>query len=97
MVKRVVSLLIAASLIAGTAGLTAAAEDEFTTRGFRDNPGRWVGYLLYPVGWFLDTVIAKPAGFVACAVPDLSGCTPHDRHSLGLDSVDIEVADESGD
>lgn len=97
MVKRLVTLLIAASLIAGTAGLVTAAEDDFARKGFHDNPGRWVGYLLFPVGWFLDTVIAKPAGYVACAVPNLSGCTPHDRHSLGLDSVDIEVATESGD
>ena len=93
MVKRLVTLLIAASLIAGTAGLAAAAEHDFATRGFRDYPGRWVGYLLFPVGWLLDTVIAKPAGFVACTAPNLTGCTSHDRRSLGLDSVDIEVAE----
>ncbi len=96
MAKRVVTLLIAASLIVGTAGLATAAEDDFARKGFHDYPGRWVGYLLFPVGWFLDTVIAKPVGFVACAAPNLTGCTAHDRHSLGLDSVDIEVT-ESGD
>jgi ABC-type enterobactin transport system permease subunit len=90
--KRLVTLLIAASLVAGTAGITAAADDEFTTRGTRDNPGRWVAYFVAPVGWILDTFIAKPIGFVACAAPDLTGCTDHDRRSLGMDSVDVDVA-----
>jgi ABC-type enterobactin transport system permease subunit len=91
MAKRFVTLLIAVSLLAGTAGITAAAEDEFTTRGTRDNPGRWVAYFIAPVGWILDTFIAKPIGFVACVAPDLTGCTAHDRHSLGMDSVGVDV------
>ncbi|MFQ5962479.1 MAG: hypothetical protein ACE5MG_13900 [Candidatus Methylomirabilales bacterium] len=93
MAKRVVTLLIVASLIAGTAGLATASEHDFATRGFRDNPGRWVGYIIFPVGWLLDTVVARPIGLVACLAPNLTGCTSHDRRSLGLDSVDIEVAE----
>lgn len=91
MAKRFVILLIAASLLAGTVGITAA-EDEFATRGFRDYPGRWPVYFIYPVGWILDTFIAKPIGFIACTAPDVTGCTDNDRQSLGMDSVDVDVA-----
>jgi hypothetical protein len=93
MAKRLVTLIITVILLVGTAGFTAAQDDEFAKRGFRDNPARWGGYFLYPVGWLLDTIIAKPIGYVFCTAPSLTGCTSHDRRSLGLDSVDIEVAE----
>jgi len=91
MAKRFVTLVITVSLLAGTVGIAAAAEDEFTTRGTRDNPGRWVAYFVAPVGWILDTFIAKPIGFVACVAPDLTGCTANDRRSLGMGSVGVEA------
>jgi hypothetical protein len=90
--KRFVTLLIAASLLAGTAGITAASEHDFATKGFRDNPGRWVVYFVAPVGWVLDIFVARPIGLVACVAPNLTGCTAHDRQSLGMDSVGVEVA-----
>lgn len=91
MAKRFVIVLITVGLLAGTVGITAA-EDEFATRGFRDYPGRWPAYFIAPVGWILDTFIAKPIGLIACTAPDLTGCTAHDRQSLGMDSVDVEVS-----
>lgn len=96
MAKRLVILLVAVSLVVGTVGITAASEHDFETRGNHDYPGRGIGYLLYPVGWVLDTFIAKPVGFIACVAPNLTGCTSHDRRSLGMDKVDIDVpeADE---
>ncbi len=91
MAKRLVTLLVAISLVVGTVGVTAASEHDFATKGYHDYPGRWIGYLIFPVGWFLDTIIAKPAGYVACVAPNMTGCTSHDRRSLGMDKVHIEV------
>lgn len=94
MAKRFVMLLIAVSLVVGTAGITAASEHDFETRGVHDYAGRGLGYLFYPVGWVLDTFIAKPVGFIACVAPNVTGCTSHDRRSLGMDRVDIDVPEE---
>lgn len=94
MVKRLLTLIITISLLVGTLGIAAAAEHDFEKRGFYDYPPRWVAYAVFPVGWVLDNFVAKPLTFFACIAPNVTGCTSHERQSLGLDDVDLELPSE---
>lgn len=96
MVKRLVTLIIMGSLVVGPVGIAVASEHDFETKGFHDVPTRALGYIFYPFGWALDTFIAKPLTYLVCLSPDITGCTSHDRSSIGLDDVDVipEVPDE---
>ncbi|MEE9181870.1 MAG: hypothetical protein V3U33_04815 [candidate division NC10 bacterium] len=94
MVKRLLTLIITISLLVGTSAMAAAAEHDFETKGFYDYPLRWAVYAIHPVGWVLDNFVAKPLTFFACIAPNVTGCTSHERRSLGLDDVDLEVSSE---
>jgi hypothetical protein len=96
MAKRLMTLIIMASLLVGTSTLAAAAEHNFEKKGSLDYPARWGAFFVYPVGWILETFIAKPLTYVACVAPNVTGCISYDRRSLGLDEVSVsrEVPDE---
>lgn len=47
-----------------------------------DYPLRWPVYLVYPVGWAMDSVFMKPVTAIACTMPEVTGCTPNDE--LGI-------------
>ena len=94
MVKRLLTLIITISLLVGTSAMAAAAEHDFEKRGFYDYAPRWVVYAIHPVGWVLDNFVAKPLTFFACIVPNVTGCTSHERRSLGLDDVGLELPSE---
>lgn len=96
MAKRLVTLIIAVSLLVGSAGAAAAVEHDFETRGFYDYPPRWVIYPIHALGWVLGTFIAKPLTYAACGPATITGCTTHERRSLGMDKVDIDLTTEAG-
>jgi hypothetical protein len=85
MVKRFLALLAAIGLVLSVSSVAFASRHNFETRGSRDYAPRIVGYVLFPVGVLLDFVIFRPISYVACGVPDLTGCGPEDRRALGLD------------
>ncbi|MFQ5802148.1 MAG: hypothetical protein ACE5JQ_04535 [Candidatus Methylomirabilales bacterium] len=62
--------------------LLVGCATNFERRGTSDYAPRWVVYAIYPVGWFLDTALAGPINGIACSVPDVTGCTPHDELAL---------------
>lgn len=43
-----------------------------------DNPFRWLGFILNPVGVALDYVVNRPLYSLASGLPTLSGYTPED-------------------
>lgn len=96
MVKRLVTLIIMGSLVVGPVGIAVASEHDFETKGFYDTPSRVLGYIFYPLGWAADVLIAKPLTHLVCLSPNITGCTSHERRSLGMDDVDVipEVPDE---
>ncbi len=96
MAKRLLTLIIAVSLLVGSAGVVAAVEHDFETRGFYDYPPRWVIYPIHAVGWVLDIFIAKPVTYAACVAPNVTGCTSHERRALGMDEVDVDLPSEAG-
>lgn len=87
MAKRFVTLFITASLLVGTSGLAQAGtwRGDFERRGTIDYPLFPIYYLIYPIGWALNTVIYRPATYVACTLPDVTGCMPEDLRALGLE------------
>lgn len=91
MAKRLVTLVITVILIAGSLSIAAASEHDFVQKGDHDYLPRWVVYPIYPLGWLLDTFIATPITYIACVAPNMTGCTSHDRRSVGMDQVDVEV------
>ncbi|MEE8151477.1 MAG: hypothetical protein V3T76_00380 [candidate division NC10 bacterium] len=96
MVKRLVTLIIMGSLVVGPVGIAVASEHDFENKGYYDHPVRVLGYIFHPLGWAADTFIAKPLTTLLCVSPNITGCTSHERSSLGLDAVDVipEVSDE---
>lgn len=96
MAKRLLTLIIAVSLLVGSSGVVAAVEHDFETRGFYDYPPRLLIYPLYAVGWVLDIFIAKPATYAACVPASITGCTSSERRSLGMDEVDVELPTGEG-
>lgn len=96
MPKRLLTLIIAVSLIVGPLGIAVASEHDFETKGYYDYPGRVLGYIAYPFGWAADVLIAKPLTYLVCLSPNITGCTSHERRSIGMDDVDVipEVEDE---
>ena len=94
MTKRFVTLLITASLLAGTSGLAEAYRHDFETRGTRDYPLRPLVYPIFAVGVLLDQLLFKPINYVACSFSDLTGCTPEERRALGLERTYQEIPSE---
>lgn len=96
MAKRFVTLFIIASVLVGTSGLAQANRwrQDFERRGTIDYPLRPVVYPIYAIGWGLNTVIWRPITYVACMIPDISGCMPEDVRALGLDESYPQVMDE---
>jgi hypothetical protein len=87
MAKRFMTLFIIASVLVGTLGLAQAGtwRGDFERRGTIDYPLRPVVYLIFPIGWALNTVIYRPATYLACILPEVTGCMPEDQRALGLD------------
>lgn len=86
MAKRFLTLFITASLLVGTSGLAQAGwRQDFERRGTVDYPLRPLVYLIFPVGWALNVLIYRPATYVACTLPDVTGCMPEDQRALGLE------------
>jgi len=95
MAKRFMTLFITASLLVGMSGLAQAGwRQDFERRGTIDYPLRPVVYPIYAIGWGLNTVIWRPITYVACMIPDISGCMPEDMRALGLDESYPQVMDE---
>jgi hypothetical protein len=94
MTKRLVVLLTTVTLLLGTSGIAAAYEYEFETRGTRDYPPRIAGFVLFPVGLVLDWVFFRPVSYLACSVPDFTGCEPEEQRSLGMEKLDRELPSE---
>ncbi len=94
MAKRFLTLLIMASLLGGTSGLAEANQHDFETRGTRDYALRPLVYPLFAVGAVLDFVLLRPINYIACSIPDLTGCTPQERRSLGLEETYQDIPSE---
>lgn len=86
MAKRFLTLFITASLLAGMSGLAQAGwRQDFERRGTIDHPLRPLVYPIFAVGWVLNTLIYRPITYVACTVPEVTGCGPEDQRALGLE------------
>jgi hypothetical protein len=96
MAKRFMTLFIIASLLVGTLGSAQAGtwREDFERRGTIDYPLRPINYLIFPIGWALNTVIWRPATYVACLLPDVTGCMPEDLRALGLDESYPQVEEQ---
>jgi len=94
MAKRFLTLFITASLLGGTSGLAEAYQHDFETRGTRDYAPRLVVYPLFAVGVVLDFVLLRPINYIACSVPDLTGCTPQEKRALGFEGTYQEIPSE---
>ena len=96
MAKRFMTLFIIASVLVGISGLAQAAtwRQDFERRGTIDYPLRPIVFPIYAVGWGLNTLIYRPITYVACMIPEISGCMPEDQRALGLDESYEQVADE---
>ncbi|MFQ5655936.1 MAG: hypothetical protein ACE5G5_00160 [Candidatus Methylomirabilales bacterium] len=85
MVKRLLILLVTVGLVAGSFGLTGAAEHDFWERGTEKNIiWRWPAFVLYPAGALTDFIVAKPVTYFFCLAPGLTGCTPKEQRYLGM-------------
>ena len=87
MVKRLLVLLITVGVLVGTAGVAAAWRHDFESRGSRDYPPRVAVFPLFAVGVLIDTLVFKPISYMACAVPDFTGCSPEERRALGMEEM----------
>ena len=86
MAKRFLTLFITASLLVGMSGLAQAGwRQDFERRGTVDYPLRPLVYIIFPVGWALNVLIYRPATYLACTLPDVTGCMPEDQRALGLE------------
>ena len=87
MAKRFMTLFITASVLVGTSGLAQAGtwRQDFERRGTVDYPLRPLVYIIFPVGWALNVLIYRPATYVACILPDVTGCGPEDVRALGIE------------
>ncbi|HLC04063.1 MAG TPA: hypothetical protein VJK02_13580 [Anaerolineales bacterium] len=94
MAKRFLTLLIIASLLGGTSGLSAAGQRDFETRGTIDYLPRVVVFAIHPVGVLLNTFILRPIGHVACSVPELTGCGPDEQRALGMEGTYQDIPSE---
>ncbi|MFQ5847371.1 MAG: hypothetical protein ACE5IQ_06795 [Candidatus Methylomirabilales bacterium] len=84
MVKRLFMVIIAVSLLVGSATVATATQHDFATRGSHGHPFRIIGFVLFPVGLIMDYAFFRPVSYLACKAPDLTGCTPHDQRALGM-------------
>ncbi len=60
----------------------ASHHGDIAHRTAYDMPTRWIGYVIHPVGLFLNLTLAKPITAIACSVPDATGCTPNDAEGI---------------
>lgn len=96
MAKRFMTLFIIASVLVGISGLAQAGtwRQDFERRGTIDYPLRPFVFPVYAVGWGLNTLIYRPITYVACIIPEISGCMPEDQRALGLDESYEQVVDQ---
>lgn len=52
--------------------------DPVAVSPLNDNPWRWLGFILHPVGVVLDYTVNRPLYALASAYPSLFGFTPED-------------------
>jgi len=94
MAKRFLTLFITASLLGGTLGLAEAGQRDFETRGTRDYALRPVVYPLFAVGAVLDFVLLRPINYIACSIPELTGCGPDEQRALGMEGTYQDIPSE---
>lgn len=94
MAKRFLTVLMMASLLGGTVGLAQAGQQDFETRGTRDYALRAAVYPIYAVGAVLDFILLKPINYIACTVPELTGCAPDEQRALGMEGTYQDIPAE---